>query len=62
VNLYGRLRREAPLRDRAADFAAACEAAGLIVRAFAGDGVRVTIGTAEENDAFLVAAEKYLAG
>jgi histidinol-phosphate aminotransferase len=51
-----------PLRDRAADFAAACEAAGLIVRAFAGDGVRVTIGTAEENDAFLVAAEKYLAG
>jgi histidinol-phosphate aminotransferase len=51
-----------PLGDRAADFAAACEAAGVIVRAFAGDGVRVTVGTAEENDAFLVAAEKYLAG
>ncbi len=51
-----------PLRDRATDFAAACEAAGVIVRAFAGDGVRVTIGTTEENDTFLVAAEKYFAG
>ncbi len=50
-----------PLRERATDFAAACEAAGVIVRAFAGDGVRVTIGTPEENDAFLTAAEKYLA-
>ena len=50
-----------PLRERATDFAAACEAAGVIVRAFAGDGVRVTIGTPEENDAFLTAAEKYFA-
>lgn len=49
-----------PLGDRAADFAAACEAAGVIVRAFAGDGVRVTIGTPEENDTFLAAAEKFL--
>ena len=39
--------------DRAAAFAAACEDAGVIVRPFAGDGVRVTIGTPEENDAFL---------
>jgi len=42
-----------PLGDRSAEFAAACEQAGVIVRAFQGDGVRVTIGTPEENDAFL---------
>jgi histidinol-phosphate aminotransferase len=51
-----------PLADRATEFAAACEAAGVIVRAFAGEGVRVTIGTPDENDTFLTAAEKYLAG
>jgi histidinol-phosphate aminotransferase len=50
-----------PLGDQATAFAASCEEAGVIVRAFAGDGVRVTIGTAEENDAFLIAAEKYFA-
>jgi histidinol-phosphate aminotransferase len=50
-----------PLRDRAVGFAAACEQAGVIVRPFAGDGVRVTVGTPEENDAFLAAAEKALA-
>jgi histidinol-phosphate aminotransferase len=50
-----------PLGDRAVEFAAACEAAGIIVRPFAGDGVRVTIGTAEENDAFLAVAESALA-
>ena len=49
-----------PLRDGAAGFAAACEQRGVIVRAFAGDGVRVTIGTPEENDAFLAAAESAL--
>jgi histidinol-phosphate aminotransferase len=46
-----------PLGDRAATFAAACEQRGVIVRPFQGDGVRVTIGTPEENDAFLAAAE-----
>jgi histidinol-phosphate aminotransferase len=30
------------------------------VRAFQGDGVRVTVGTPEENDAFLAAAEDAL--
>jgi histidinol-phosphate aminotransferase len=45
-----------PLSDQAVPFAQACEAAGLIVRPFAGDGVRVTIGTPEENDTFLAAA------
>ncbi len=49
-----------PLRDRAVEFGQVCEAHGVIVRPFAGDGVRVTIGTPEENDVFLVAAEKYL--
>ncbi|GHJ46398.1 putative phenylalanine aminotransferase [Catellatospora sp. TT07R-123] len=48
-----------PLGDQAAAFAQVCEAEGVIVRPFAGDGVRVTIGTAEENDALLRAAEKY---
>ena len=46
-----------PLGDQAAQFGAVCEGRGVIVRPFQGDGVRVTIGTAEENDAFLAAAE-----
>ena len=50
-----------PLGDAAAAFGAACEARGVIVRPFQGDGVRVTIGTPEENDAFLAAAEAALA-
>jgi histidinol-phosphate aminotransferase len=49
-----------PLGDQSAAFAAACESRGIIVRAFQPDGVRVTIGTAEENDAFLAAAEAAL--
>ncbi len=40
----------------AATFAAGCEQRGIIVRAFAGSGVRVTIGSPNENDAFLAAA------
>ena len=48
-----------PLRDRAEAFAAACTAANIVVRPFAGDGVRVTIGTPEENDAFLAVAEAF---
>jgi histidinol-phosphate aminotransferase len=50
-----------PLGDRSAAFSAVCERAGIIVRPFGNDGVRVTIGTPEENDAFLAAAEQYLA-
>ncbi|WP_433082288.1 histidinol-phosphate transaminase [Dactylosporangium sp. CA-052675] len=42
-----------PLGEQSAAFAAQCERAGVIVRAFQGDGVRVTIGTPEENDVFL---------
>ncbi|MEV8514465.1 histidinol-phosphate transaminase [Dactylosporangium sp. NPDC051484] len=44
-----------PLGDKSAEFAATCERAGVIVRAFQGDGVRVTIGTPQENDALLSA-------
>jgi histidinol-phosphate aminotransferase len=46
--------------DRATEFAASCDAGGIIVRPFAGDGVRVSIGTPEENDAFLAIARKFL--
>jgi histidinol-phosphate aminotransferase len=50
-----------PLGDRSAAFGAACEERGVVVRPFQGDGVRVTLGTPEENDAFLAAAEEALA-
>ncbi|BCB85594.1 histidinol-phosphate transaminase [Phytohabitans suffuscus] len=49
-----------PLRERSAAFGAACESRGVIVRPFPGDGVRVTVGTPAENDAFLAAAEAAL--
>jgi histidinol-phosphate aminotransferase len=49
-----------PLGEASARFGAACEERGVIVRPFAGDGVRVTIGTGPENDAFLSAAEHAL--
>ncbi|MEO5834695.1 MAG: histidinol-phosphate transaminase [Nakamurella sp.] len=51
-----------PLRDRATQFAAHCEAAQIIVRPFAdpgNGGVRVSIGTTEQNDAFLAAARSF---
>jgi len=47
-----------PLGDRSGEFAAAAEEAGVMVRPFAGDGVRVTIGEPAANDVLLrVAAE-----
>jgi histidinol-phosphate aminotransferase len=49
-----------PLGERSVPFASACEQAGIIVRPFPDEGVRVTIGTPEENDAFLTAADKFL--
>ncbi len=48
-----------PLRERSVEFAAVCEQHGVIVRPFP-EGVRVTIGTADENDKFLAAAEAAL--
>ncbi|MFE0178158.1 histidinol-phosphate transaminase [Streptomyces sp. NPDC059002] len=47
------------LGDRTADFAAACEKAGVVVRPFAGEGMRATIGETEANDIFLQAAEAF---
>ncbi|MEP6815450.1 MAG: histidinol-phosphate transaminase [Marmoricola sp.] len=41
------------LGERTADFAAAAEQAGIMVRPFAGEGVRVSIGEPAANDAFL---------
>jgi histidinol-phosphate aminotransferase len=48
-----------PLGAQAAEFAAHCEREKVIVRPFAGDGVRVTVAGAEENDVFLAAARKF---
>ena len=45
-----------PLGAQALDFAAHAEAAGISVRPFAGDGVRVSIGEPEANDVFLQVA------
>ncbi|MER0446985.1 histidinol-phosphate transaminase [Streptomyces sp. Edi4] len=47
------------LGERTMDFAATCEAAGVVVRPFAGEGVRVTIGETEANDLFLKVAEGF---
>ncbi|HEX6501179.1 MAG TPA: histidinol-phosphate transaminase [Micromonosporaceae bacterium] len=51
-----------PLGDRSAEFAAVCERHRVIVRPFQGDGVRVTVGTPDEDDLFLAAAEEFFAG
>jgi histidinol-phosphate aminotransferase len=51
-----------PLGDRSTAFAGATEARGVIVRPFAGAGVRVTIGTPAENELFLAVAEEALRG
>ncbi|MFE9825306.1 histidinol-phosphate transaminase [Streptomyces sp. NPDC005791] len=47
------------LGERTQDFGAHCGAAGVAVRAFAGDGARVSIGSPQENDAFLAAAAAF---
>jgi histidinol-phosphate aminotransferase len=45
-----------PLGEATTQWAAGCEERKVIVRAFAGSGVRVTISSPEENDRFLAAA------
>ncbi|MFD8589183.1 histidinol-phosphate transaminase [Streptomyces sp. NPDC059637] len=47
------------LGEKTSDFAAACERAGVVVRPFPGEGVRVTIGETEGNDIFLRTAEEF---
>ncbi|MEU5288135.1 histidinol-phosphate transaminase [Streptomyces sp. NPDC020755] len=49
------------LGERTLDFAAACERAGVVVRPFKGEGVRVSIGESEGNDLFLKTAEAFRA-
>ncbi|MGH7642053.1 MAG: histidinol-phosphate transaminase [Candidatus Dormibacteria bacterium] len=49
-----------PLGARSQGFAEECRTAGISVRCFPGDGVRVTIGTSFENDGFLEFANSYL--
>ncbi|WP_439385615.1 histidinol-phosphate transaminase [Amycolatopsis lexingtonensis] len=48
-----------PLGDQAVPFAEHALDRKLVVRPFAGDGVRVTIGTRDENDLFLAAAREF---
>jgi histidinol-phosphate aminotransferase len=48
-----------PLGERSAAFAQHCADAGVLVRPFAGEGVRVTTGLPEENDLFLSAAAAF---
>lgn len=47
------------LGDRTADFAAVCEQAGAMVRPFAGEGVRITVGETEANDLLLRTAAAF---
>lgn len=42
-----------PLGDESDSFARDCEANGVVVRSFGGDGVRVTIGESAANDRFV---------
>jgi histidinol-phosphate aminotransferase len=44
-----------PLGPRSVPFGRACEARGVIVRPFPDEGVRVTVGTPSDNEAFLAA-------
>jgi histidinol-phosphate aminotransferase len=48
-----------PLGDRTAAFAVAADEAGLMVRPFADEGVRVTIGEPEANDRFIDVARAW---
>ncbi len=49
-----------PLGDSADEFAQRCEDAGVVVRSFPGDGVRVTIGERAANDLWLAVLSGYL--
>ncbi|MCV2488492.1 histidinol-phosphate transaminase [Geodermatophilus sp. YIM 151500] len=51
-----------PVGEATAELAAALEARAVITRPFAGEGIRVTVGTPEEDDAFLAALDGVRAG
>jgi histidinol-phosphate aminotransferase len=48
-----------PLGEDAEPFGTWCARAGIAVRVFAAEGVRVSIGAARDNDAFLTAANEW---
>ena len=48
------------LGERTMDFAAACAGAGVVVRPFADEGARVTVGEPEANDIFLRVAADFV--
>jgi histidinol-phosphate aminotransferase len=48
-----------PLGERTAAFTEHCLEHKVVVRGFAGEGVRATAGDPEENDAFLTAARSF---
>ena len=50
-----------PLGQRSASFVRWCRDAGILVRGYPELGVRVTVGTAEENDRLVAATEAFLA-
>ena len=47
------------LGERTADFAAAADEAGIVVRPFAGEGARVSIGEVEANDRLVEGAAAF---
>ncbi len=47
------------LGERTADFAAACDQAGIVVRPFAGEGCRVSVGEPEANDRLVEVAARF---
>ncbi|MEP7737539.1 histidinol-phosphate transaminase [Nocardioides sp. 31GB23] len=50
------------LGERTSEFAAACDEAGIVVRPFAGEGCRVSIGEVEANDRLLEVARSFSGG
>jgi histidinol-phosphate aminotransferase len=51
-----------PVGEEAAGLAAALEARAVITRPFPGEGVRVTVGSPEEDDVFLAALDQVRSG
>jgi histidinol-phosphate aminotransferase len=47
------------LGEHTTAFAEACDAAGIAVRPFAGEGARISLGTTAANDAFLAVANAF---
>jgi histidinol-phosphate aminotransferase len=49
-----------PLGDRTDEFAQACAHAGVVVRPFSGEGVRITVGERPANDCWLAVLDDFL--